>query len=194
MNLSINWQILQYFSLAQSSSKSDNSPVFTSMGFRVRLASFLVISVALSSCATQRIYTSDGSVAMNADYEKSQAFWLSGFGGFAELNAQQICKDKTVERVETFWSFTDGFFNVMTIGIYTPRTVRVYCAETVYKKKELEEVARNAATAATKQTLDRTLDKAVDRAVNDAVKKVKIPQPKIPDPCDIHTVCPKPKE
>lgn len=86
----------------------------------------------LSSCATQR-FTVDGSVRRevpksNPHYSKWSHFFVYGIGQTDFNNAAKMCaKDGGVDYVETKLTFAQGVVRLFTFGIYTPRTVNVYC-------------------------------------------------------------------
>jgi uncharacterized lipoprotein len=91
---------------------------------------WLVLGVAvvlLSGCATQRIYTQAELGGTTPAYEKSQPFFLWGIGQTQDLNAAEACGQRTISRIETAQTATDVILQWLTIGIYSPRTVQVYC-------------------------------------------------------------------
>lgn len=81
----------------------------------------------VSGCATQRVYSQSELGGTLPSYEKSQPFFVYGIGQTQETNAREICGKSGIDRVETTQTFLDGFLGVITLGIYTPRTVQVYC-------------------------------------------------------------------
>ena len=83
----------------------------------------------LSGCATQR-FTVNAPVgpANAATSETSQAFFIEGLGQETVLDAAEVCGGaQNVASVEVEETFLDGLLGVLTGGIYTPRTARVYC-------------------------------------------------------------------
>lgn len=87
----------------------------------------LVVSVALSGCATQT-FTLNGSGGDVPDQEMMQPFFIGGLGQVQEMDAAKICggADK-VAKVETHLTFIDGLLGGLSTGLFTPRTARVYC-------------------------------------------------------------------
>lgn len=87
--------------------------------------------VLMTGCATQT-YTMSGDTTDAAPKqptkEISQTFWVEGIGQQKVLDAAQVCggADKVI-KVESKETFLDGLYGVLTLGIYTPRTAKVYC-------------------------------------------------------------------
>lgn len=86
-------------------------------------------TLILAGCAQQNIKMNNG-IAETPDKEVRQTFYLHGIGQTQTIDAAAICggADKVV-RTETRDSGMDIFLRVITLGIYTPRDVRVYCAK-----------------------------------------------------------------
>jgi hypothetical protein len=87
----------------------------------------LAAALFLSGCATSTYVVNNNS----NDYpekEDMQNYFVSGLGQKKEMNAAEICggADK-VAKVVTHTKFIDGFLGAITMGLYTPRTAKVYC-------------------------------------------------------------------
>lgn len=81
----------------------------------------------MSGCATQT-FTMNGGGSVEPDVQLMQAFFVDGLGQEKELNAVEICGNiDKVAKVESGLRFVDGLLSVLTYGIYTPRTAKVYC-------------------------------------------------------------------
>jgi uncharacterized lipoprotein YajG len=93
---------------------------------KLSLASLLVCAALLSGCATQSF--SIAEAPPKPTVEKRQTFFLGGILQEKSIDAAKTCggadKVAKVERQETF---VDGLLGVVTLGIYTPLTARVYC-------------------------------------------------------------------
>ena len=89
----------------------------------------IFLIVLLSGCATQRIYSTNHSNAdtMTPSYEQNQAFFLGGIAQWRNTDAAQVCGKRGVSAVETSTTVEDILFTWITFGIYSPRTVAVYC-------------------------------------------------------------------
>ncbi len=60
-------------------------------------------------------------------YEKSHAMWLGGLGPEVKLNAKSFCGNSDIIQMQTVKTFLDVLFSTITLTIYYPRTVRVWC-------------------------------------------------------------------
>ena len=89
----------------------------------------VVAATVLAGCANQRFNVAGDLPAMpTAKAEDSQTFVVSGIGQMKSVDAGKVCggADK-VTGVAVEQSATDVLFGMITLGIYTPRTARVYC-------------------------------------------------------------------
>ncbi len=60
-------------------------------------------------------------------YESSAAFFLWGLVGEAHVNVDQICGSNVPKQLQAQHTFVDSFLTILTLGIYAPRTVKVWC-------------------------------------------------------------------
>lgn len=93
----------------------------------------IFLLVLASSCATQTM-TVDPSIkrdipaAANPHFSSWSHFFVGGIGQSDFKNAGQMCKDSGgVAFVETRQSFGQVLVNMVTYGIYAPRTMNIYC-------------------------------------------------------------------
>jgi hypothetical protein len=86
------------------------------------------IVLSLTGCATQRFdVRSDTQNAPTQD--NSQSFWVGGIGQSEEIDAGKVCGGGAkVQRVETQMTAGNVALTILTLGIYSPRQVRVYCS------------------------------------------------------------------
>ncbi len=93
-----------------------------------KLINVALLSVAtLSGCASQ-VATINFSASQKLASEKSQSFFLSGIGQEKTVNAAYVCGSASkVASVESTQRPVDIALGVVTAGIYTPRTAKVYC-------------------------------------------------------------------
>jgi hypothetical protein len=93
----------------------------------------LIAILTMSGCATQTYMMNTDAVNKDTvdtkpTYEDRQEFFLYGIGQDEVINAAKICGSaENVIKVESELTFTDGFLNLLTSGIYTPRTAKIYC-------------------------------------------------------------------
>ena len=88
----------------------------------------ILFVIIMSGCATQTYLVNGNSKEVKPTLENSQAFWVEGIGQNKTINAAKICgSSENIIKVENKQTFADGFLAVITFGIYTPRTAKVYC-------------------------------------------------------------------
>lgn len=84
-------------------------------------------SLFLSACSTQTAYLQKKSPALPT-YEDSQSFFFWGIGQEKVVNAVEVCKSEDkIAKVESEWTAPNIILSTITLGIYFPRTARVYC-------------------------------------------------------------------
>jgi Bor protein len=85
------------------------------------------IVLSLTGCAIQRFDVRPD--AQNAPtHDNSQTFWVAGIGQSEEIDAAKVCGGAAkVQRVETQMTAGNVGMTILTVGIYSPRQVRVYC-------------------------------------------------------------------
>jgi Bor protein len=83
--------------------------------------------LSLTGCATQRFdVRPDTQNAPTQD--NTQTFWVAGIGQSEEIDAAKACGGAAkVQRVETQMTAGNVGLTILTLGIYSPRQVRVYC-------------------------------------------------------------------
>lgn len=90
------------------------------------LALFVVL--AMTGCATQRFDVQPTQAQEAASYDDSQTFWIGGIGQKQELDAAKVCGGANkVARTETQLTPGNVGLALLTMAIYTPRQIRVYC-------------------------------------------------------------------
>lgn len=89
----------------------------------------VMAAALMAGCANQRFNVAgELSPTPTAKSEDSQAFFVSGIGQKQTVNAAQVCGGAAkVEGVAVEQSAMDVLLGMVTFGIYTPRTARVYC-------------------------------------------------------------------
>lgn len=97
---------------------------------RLMIAAVMLIScVSVSACSTilfvrspeRRIYT-------DAVYESSKPFFLFGLvGDEYDIYADRICLGKDIDQVAIEYTPNNVLTGILTLGIYTPRTVKIWC-------------------------------------------------------------------
>lgn len=94
---------------------------------KILTASLVATMVLTSGCATQTALIKPTSNT-TANYDKGQKFFIAGIGQEKTLDAAQVCGGQSrVAKVESMQSPKDTLLGLITLGIYTPRTAKVYC-------------------------------------------------------------------
>lgn len=90
----------------------------------------LLMAVAtLTGCATQTYHISPNAPqSAEPTKESMQTFFVGGLGQEQSIDANAFCGGAdNVARVQTQQSFLNGVLGYVSMGIYTPRQVKVYC-------------------------------------------------------------------
>jgi hypothetical protein len=90
----------------------------------------LALLLAVSACTTATVIRTPVSrTTSEPTYEDSKEFFLLGaLGPSHVLNTDQLCLGKEVDQIQTVYTDLDVVVGVFTLGIYTPRTLRLWCA------------------------------------------------------------------
>ena len=90
------------------------------------LCTLLAALAALSGCYKTNFIHGDRPIT--APLSVSQSFYLFGLiGPDMPTRADRLCP-AGVARIQTQASFVDSLISFVTLGIYSPRTVQVFCA------------------------------------------------------------------
>ncbi len=88
----------------------------------------LLAAAVLAGCANQRFNVAGEVVGVVPKVEDSQSFFVDGIGQMKTIDAAQVCGGANkVTGVAVEQTGLDVLLGVVTLGIYTPRTARVYC-------------------------------------------------------------------
>jgi hypothetical protein len=87
----------------------------------MRKVLLISMALALGGCATQRFDVRSPATPYPA-LDDAQTFWIGGVGQEQELDATKVV------RVEMEQTAGNVGVSLLTLGIYSPRQVRVYCA------------------------------------------------------------------
>jgi hypothetical protein len=93
----------------------------------MRKLAIAAIVLSLTGCALQRFDVRPET--QNAPtYDDSQTFWVSGIGQSESIDAAKVCGSASnVQRIETQRTAGSVVLGLLTLGIYTPHQIRVYC-------------------------------------------------------------------
>lgn len=88
----------------------------------------LVLTVMISACSSVTLRT-DGAekTKVNPDFQKSYDYWWWGLKGEHSVNVREVCKGRKVKQMQSVFTLKNAFVGLITLGIYQPRTARVWC-------------------------------------------------------------------
>ena len=95
-----------------------------------KLSTLLLITLAItfSGCAAVTITESGLSdFKYRPHYEESKHFFLWGLIGEHHIDVTTICRERPVKQMQTKYSAMDVLYSTLTIGLYLPRTAKVWC-------------------------------------------------------------------
>lgn len=82
----------------------------------------------LSACSTVTIRNRGVTkLASEPTYESSEPFFLWGLVGEKHIDINQICEKTPVRQIQAQYTVLDSVLGVITLGIYMPRTVKIWC-------------------------------------------------------------------
>lgn len=88
-----------------------------------------LLTIALTGCAQQTFKVNEG-ISLKPTDETRQSFFIHGLGQSQTIDAALICGGgNKVIRTEVQESGMDVLLRIISLGIYTPREARVYCAK-----------------------------------------------------------------
>ncbi len=87
-----------------------------------------ILFLVLSGCAPVTITQSGQSdFQLRPDYEESKYFFFWGLIGEHHIDVKEICQDKPVKQMQTKYSSWDVLWGGLSLGLYLPRTAKVWC-------------------------------------------------------------------
>jgi hypothetical protein len=85
----------------------------------------------LGACAKVTIKPEGGEkIATPPTFEQSKTYLWWGLSGEHTINVMEVCQGKGVEQFQSQFTFMDGLKGAITLGIWSPKTARVWCTET----------------------------------------------------------------
>lgn len=84
----------------------------------------------LSACSSVTIQPQQvAKLSAKPSYQDSRPFFMWGLVGEQRVDVKQVCGDQTVVQMQSQQTFTDGALGLVTLGIYAPHTIKVWCGE-----------------------------------------------------------------
>jgi len=96
-----------------------------------RLASaclILLIAGILTSCSTVTLRP-EGTAKLGSEptWSQSNNYFLWGLIGDHRVDTERVCGERGVRQMQAQDTFVDGLLALITLGIYAPRTSKVWC-------------------------------------------------------------------
>ena len=90
---------------------------------------FIFISLLIVGCSTVTINPKvSDKLETEPTYEERKTFFFWGLVGEHRVDVQSICSGKKPVQMQSQQTFTDGFLGIITLGIYSPHSVKVWCS------------------------------------------------------------------
>ncbi|NND36137.1 MAG: Bor family protein [Gammaproteobacteria bacterium] len=102
-----------------------------------RLILVLCAVMVIAGCSTITINPrSEIVVRDEPSYEQTRDFFLWGLVGEERVNVTEACDGKAVAQMQSQATFVNGFLGLITLGIYSPHTVKVWCEDAILNRGE----------------------------------------------------------
>lgn len=88
----------------------------------------LLLTTFITACSTVTIRPNGGAKDNSQpNYVDSKPFYFGGPFGKHKIDVNDVCEGNEVTQMQTVTTSSDWFFSFITLGIYTPRTAKVWC-------------------------------------------------------------------
>lgn len=95
---------------------------------RIFLTSLLFI--VLGGCSAVTIQPQKiAKLTSEPTYQDSRPFFMWGLVGEQRIDVKKVCGEQTVVQMQSQQTFTDGALGLVTLGIYAPHTIKVWCQQ-----------------------------------------------------------------
>lgn len=95
---------------------------------KLKLVSIFAVSALLLGCSTVTVRPIDGPKLANVPtYEETKPFYMWGLVGEHRVDVTEVCSSGSPKQMQTQQTFANGVLGVLTLGIYAPHTVKVWC-------------------------------------------------------------------
>ncbi|OFZ79451.1 MAG: hypothetical protein A2583_02940 [Bdellovibrionales bacterium RIFOXYD1_FULL_53_11] len=83
---------------------------------------------SLAACSTVTMRTKGtAKLGTTPTFESSKPYFLWGLVGEHHIDIKEICQGKEAVQWQAQNTFLDGLLGCVTLGIYAPRTAKVWC-------------------------------------------------------------------
>lgn len=96
----------------------------------MRSVLLLLLLSCLFACSAVTVRTDKNKKLRHApDYQKRFNYYWWGLKGEHKVNVRLVCNSRDVEQMQVVDTAGDILLTLVTVGIYAPRTARVWCRE-----------------------------------------------------------------
>jgi hypothetical protein len=89
----------------------------------------LFAAFLLAGCASVTVRPNGGAkTSAKPDYQQSKNYFFWGLAGEHTIDVTTICEGKTVEQIQSQYTFVNGLLGGITLGIYSPKSAKVWCS------------------------------------------------------------------
>ncbi len=96
------------------------------------MKALITCSIVLMLGACSSVTIQPQKIAKLSDkptYQDSRPFYLWGLVGEERVDVKEICTDTQAAQMQSQQTFSDGALGLITLGIYSPHTIKVWCEE-----------------------------------------------------------------
>lgn len=96
----------------------------------MRYSKAVILSAAiwLGGCSTITIQPEQTSkLVTKPTYQESKSFYFWGLVGEPRVDVTEVCQEEEPKQMQSQATFLNGLLSGITLGIYSPHTVKVWC-------------------------------------------------------------------
>lgn len=97
-------------------------------GFKLIIIALLTVLLNACSSVTMRPYGGEKDTS-KPTYQSSKDYYWWGLKNEYEINTTDICQGRRVMQMQSVSTLSDWLLQTLTLGIYFPRTAKVWCEE-----------------------------------------------------------------
>jgi hypothetical protein len=87
-----------------------------------------VLLVGITACSTVTIKPEGQNKLVNKPtYLDSKPFYLWGLSGEHRVDVLKVCNKNEPLQMQSQQTFSDGLLSLITLGIYAPHTMKIWC-------------------------------------------------------------------
>ncbi|MEL7401504.1 MAG: Bor family protein [Pseudomonadota bacterium] len=95
---------------------------------KLTISLMMVLTLAACSSVTIRPYGGEKDTS-KPTYQSSKDYYWWGLQNEYQVNTTEICGKRRVMQMQSVSTLSDWLLQTITIGIYFPRTAKVWCEE-----------------------------------------------------------------